>query len=86
MRTYVRSADWDSTTDTWTVHAEHDGADKTYRCRFLFFGTGYYNYDTPYSPEFRGIEDFTRLLRRKPGPFRAGRKPIPSFGPRSGPL
>jgi len=29
---------------------------------------------------------FTRLLRRKPGPFTAGRKPIPSFGPRSGPL
>ena len=29
---------------------------------------------------------FTRLLRRKPGPFTAGMKPIPSFGPRSGPL
>lgn len=59
LRTYVRSADWDSTTDTWTVHAEQDGTDKTYRCRFLFFGTGYYNYDTPYTPEFRGVEDFT---------------------------
>lgn len=59
LRTYVRSADWDSTTDTWTVHAEQDGTDKTYRCRFLFFGTGYYNYDTPYTPEFRGAEDFT---------------------------
>ena len=31
---------------------------KTYRGRFLFFGTGYYNYDSPYSPEFPGIEDF----------------------------
>jgi cation diffusion facilitator CzcD-associated flavoprotein CzcO len=59
LRTYVRSADWDSTTDTWTVHAEQDGTDKTYRCRFLFFGTGYYNYDTPHTPEFRGAEDFT---------------------------
>jgi cation diffusion facilitator CzcD-associated flavoprotein CzcO len=59
LRTYVRSADWDSTTDTWTVHAEQDGTDETYRCRFLFFGTGYYNYDTPYTPEFRGAEDFT---------------------------
>lgn len=59
LRTYVRSADWDSTTDTWTVHAEQAGTDKTYRCRFLFFGTGYYNYDTPYTPEFRGAEDFT---------------------------
>ncbi len=59
LRTHVRSADWDSTTDTWTVHAEQDGTDKTYRCRFVFFGTGYYNYDTPYTPEFRGVEDFT---------------------------
>jgi cation diffusion facilitator CzcD-associated flavoprotein CzcO len=59
LRTNVRSADWDSTTDTWTVHAEQDGTDKTYRCRFLFFGTGYYNYDTPYTPEFRGVADFT---------------------------
>ena len=32
-----------------------------------------------------GETNFTRLLRRKPGPFRAGRKPIPSFGPCSGP-
>ena len=25
FNTYVRSADWDSTTDTWTVQTEHDG-------------------------------------------------------------
>ena len=56
--TYVRSADWDSETDTWTVRTEHDGADKTYRCRFLFFGTGYYDYDSPHHPEFPGMEDF----------------------------
>jgi cation diffusion facilitator CzcD-associated flavoprotein CzcO len=59
FRTYVRSADWDSATDTWTVHTEQDGADKTYRCRFLIFGTGYYNYDAPYVPQFRGVEDFS---------------------------
>jgi cation diffusion facilitator CzcD-associated flavoprotein CzcO len=61
--THVRSADWDSKTDTWTVRAEHDDPDgpvrKDYRSRFLFFGTGYYDYDTPYTPEFAGIEDFT---------------------------
>ena len=59
FNTYVRSADWDSTTDTWTVQTEHDGATKTYRARFLFFGTGYYNYDEPYRPDFPGIETFT---------------------------
>src|SRR3546814_2364781 len=41
FNTRVLSADWDSTTDTWTVHTEQDGKDKTYRGRFLFFGTGY---------------------------------------------
>ena len=59
FNTYVRSADWDSTTDTWRVQAEQDGADKTYRCRFVFFGTGYYDYDNPYKPPFPGIETFT---------------------------
>jgi cation diffusion facilitator CzcD-associated flavoprotein CzcO len=58
LNTYVRSADWDSTSDTWTVQTEHDGQPKTYRGRFLFFGTGYYNYDEPYAPTFPGIEDF----------------------------
>lgn len=57
--TAVRSADWDSDTDTWTVRAEQDGAEATYRCRFVFFGTGYYDYDHPYTPGFPGIEDFT---------------------------
>ena len=58
FNTYVRSADWDSATDTWTVQTEQDGEPKTYRARFLFFGTGYYNYDEPYTPTFPGIEDF----------------------------
>jgi cation diffusion facilitator CzcD-associated flavoprotein CzcO len=59
FNTHVRSADWDSSTDTWTVETEQDGMAKTYRGRFLFFGTGYYNYDQPYTPEFSGIEQFS---------------------------
>lgn len=58
FNTHVRSVDWDSSTDTWTVHAEQDGQDTTYRCRFVFFGTGYYDYDHPYQPDFPGIETF----------------------------
>lgn len=54
----VRSADWDSSTDTWTVTVEQDGAPRRYRGRFLFFGSGYYNYDEGYTPEFPGIADF----------------------------
>jgi cation diffusion facilitator CzcD-associated flavoprotein CzcO len=62
FNTRVQSAEWDSTTDTWTVRTEQDcpdgRAEKLYRGRFLFCGTGYYNYDEPYSPEFPGIEQF----------------------------
>ena len=57
--TRVVSADWDSSSDTWTVQTEQDGRPKTFSGRFLFFGTGYYNYDEPYRPEFPGIEQFT---------------------------
>lgn len=58
FETQVSSAEWDSATDTWTVHAEREGVPKTYRARFVFFGTGYYNYDEPYRPDIRGIESF----------------------------
>ncbi|MBV9353551.1 MAG: NAD(P)/FAD-dependent oxidoreductase [Mycobacterium sp.] len=54
----VRSADWDSKADTWTVTAEQDGALRAYRARFVFFGSGYYNYDEGYTPDFPGIEEF----------------------------
>jgi cation diffusion facilitator CzcD-associated flavoprotein CzcO len=58
FNSYVRSADWDSATDTWTVTCEEGGAQKQYRGRFLFFGSGYYNYDKGYTPDFTGIEQF----------------------------
>jgi cation diffusion facilitator CzcD-associated flavoprotein CzcO len=61
FNTHVRSADWDSSTDTWTVTADEeggDGAEKTYRGRFVFFGSGYYNYDEGYTPDFPGLNEF----------------------------
>ncbi|HWT50157.1 MAG TPA: NAD(P)/FAD-dependent oxidoreductase [Mycobacterium sp.] len=58
FNSYVRSADWDSSTDTWTVTFEQDGAVTHTRGRFLFFGSGYYNYDEGYTPDFPGIERF----------------------------
>jgi cation diffusion facilitator CzcD-associated flavoprotein CzcO len=59
FNSYVRAADWDSSTDTWTVRAEEGGCARTYRARFVFFGSGYYNYDEGYTPEFPGIEQFS---------------------------
>jgi cation diffusion facilitator CzcD-associated flavoprotein CzcO len=59
FNSHVRSADWDSSTDTWTVTAEDEtGAGAIYRGRFLFFGSGYYNYDEGYTPDFPGLEEF----------------------------
>lgn len=57
-RSHVRAADWDSSTDTWTVRTETGGQAKAYRARFVFFGSGYYNYDEGYTPDFPGLADF----------------------------
>lgn len=54
----VQEVDWDSVTDTWTVTVEHNGVAATYRSRFVFFASGYYNYDHGYTPEFAGIASF----------------------------
>lgn len=52
------AADWDSATDSWTATVEADDNTTVYRCRFLFFGSGYYDYDTGYTPDFPGIGSF----------------------------
>jgi cation diffusion facilitator CzcD-associated flavoprotein CzcO len=64
FHTHVVSADWDSATDTWTVRAKDavTGAARTYRGRFVFFGSGYYNYDEGYAPGFRGQESFAGTM------------------------
>jgi cation diffusion facilitator CzcD-associated flavoprotein CzcO len=58
FNSHVRSADWDSSTDTWTVTVDADGAERQYRSRFVFFGSGYYNYDEGYIPDFPGLDQF----------------------------
>lgn len=50
FNSHVRAADWDSSTDTWTVTFEQNGVHKHYRSRFVFFGSGYYNYDEATPP------------------------------------
>ncbi|ORB85435.1 FAD-dependent oxidoreductase [Mycobacterium kansasii] len=55
---YVLAADWDSAADTWTVTFEQGGVTQQCRSRFVFFGSGYYNYDQGYTPDFPGVEQF----------------------------
>lgn len=56
--TRVRSADFDSDTDSWTVVADHHGTTKTYVSQFVFFCTGYFDHSTGYSPDFAGLDRF----------------------------
>ena len=55
----VISAEWDSKTACWSVTTEgSDGATQLLRGRFLFLGSGYYDYDTPYDAGFSGRDKF----------------------------
>jgi cation diffusion facilitator CzcD-associated flavoprotein CzcO len=55
----VLAADFDSTAGRWTVTARHAGEIVQFSARFLFSGTGYYDYAAGHTPEFAGIEEFT---------------------------
>jgi cation diffusion facilitator CzcD-associated flavoprotein CzcO len=56
----VRRASWSSDQARWTVEAE-TGHDKTLvqlTCGFLYLCTGYYDYESGYTPEWLGVERF----------------------------
>lgn len=55
----VESADWDATAGLWRVTAKQaDGSSLRYDCRFLFLGTGYYDYDNPHDAQIPGLDAF----------------------------
>lgn len=55
----VVGADWDSAAARWTVTMEDDkGAVTTTTARWLYLGSGYYDYDEPFDAQFAGREDF----------------------------
>ncbi|ULP46655.1 flavin-containing monooxygenase [Mycolicibacter virginiensis] len=56
----VLTADFSRELGRWSVTAEHTGSRATARftARFLFLGTGYYDYDAGFTPEFAGVEEF----------------------------
>ena len=55
----VVGADWDSTAARWTVTMEDEkGAKSTTTARWLYLGSGYYDYDEPFDAQFAGREDF----------------------------
>ncbi len=57
-QTRVLAADWSSAESLWTVQLTGPTGASTVTCRFLFAATGYYDYASGYSPEFRDSELF----------------------------
>src|SRR6185503_5113933 len=56
---HVSAARWSSDDARWTVTAQGPGGETVeLTSRFLFAGTGYYDYAQGFTPEFEGVEDF----------------------------
>ncbi|MEV6217447.1 NAD(P)/FAD-dependent oxidoreductase [Nocardia sp. NPDC051833] len=57
----VISAEFSTGTGHWTVQVRASGSTESvaYTARFLFLGTGYYDYEQGYTPTFEGVDDFT---------------------------
>ena len=59
FETKVVSADWDSAAAHWVITTESpDGQHARTTARFLYLGSGYYDYDKPYDAQIPGIADF----------------------------
>ena len=58
FRHRVRAAHWDSARARWTVEADHGGTPVCFTCRFLFFCSGYYDYERGHDPQWPGSEAF----------------------------
>ena len=59
----VVGAAWSSLAAKWTLDVETTDANggvshKQLRANWIYLGTGYYDYDNPYLPEFKGRDDF----------------------------
>lgn len=55
----VLTADWDGKAGLWNLTlAARDGTTRRMQGRFLFLGSGYYDYDDPYDAGFAGRETF----------------------------
>ncbi|MCW2831651.1 MAG: FAD-containing monooxygenase EthA [Aeromicrobium sp.] len=54
----VVSASWSSTDARWTVTSQVDGVEIVQTASFLYLCSGYYSYDTGFTPDFPGLESF----------------------------
>ena len=52
------SAAWSSPDARWTVEIDHAGERISYTCDFLYMCSGYYRYESGYTPDFPGMSAF----------------------------
>ncbi len=62
FHTRVVSADWDSTTGLWRLNLETGDQTRQMAARFLYLGSGYYDYDDPHDAAITGSQDFAGKL------------------------
>lgn len=58
FNTMVEHMNWSSKDKRWTASVTQNGKPKNITGRFIFFGTGYYNYEEPLNAVIPGIENF----------------------------
>ncbi|KAK8229252.1 monooxygenase flavin-binding family protein-like protein [Phyllosticta capitalensis] len=58
FRHKLLTADWRSENQRWHLTVEHNGEKKTFTSRFLFMGTGYYDYQEPLDATIPGLQNF----------------------------
>ena len=58
FRQRVTRAEWSTAEACWTVEAETPEGVRRYRARFLYLGSGYYDYDKGYRPEWPGEKSY----------------------------
>ena len=59
---HVLAADWDSGAGLWRVDIDTPQGRSRLNTRFLFLGSGYYDYDDPYEAAIPGKQDFAGRL------------------------
>lgn len=62
----TKKANWDSKDAAWTLKGIDGKTGKPFslKCNFIFSCAGYYNYETAYTPEFKGTKEFEETGRR----------------------
>ena len=56
----VLSANWDSDAARWTITSRHkDGTTSTITAGWLYFGSGYYDYDNPHDAQLPDLDKFS---------------------------